>query len=425
MENFTLLALNFINKFHPEYLADGIKISPPDDCLCYEEIAPVPLLDPFVVLPCYHVLHGHCLMRILKTDSRCPYCREFMNIEIENESTIDQPMDNDTGTDSGFIEESEFIEENEDSDSSYLPSQESSNEDENVPLSSALDRNDHENAGDTISSLQPESNRNSLQGSPNDAQDVFSEYADELRSHSIIPFNSLREQSPGFNENSEGRRWAREVRNRNKKRIISRVQEEINEEESQRDSFHEPEHTNFEDNGVATNISLLTFDSSRQTTGLDANDISATIQSSYQQQTQKLFSRLLRKILHAEVRCNRETQEAVRSYFRLGKAMEERLDEIQTSDPTCTRHTAKTRLNNELVQQLPVGMTRTQLYAMKTRAKKIYRLFSVVGEDKICRIHSLSADMISKLTLEDIQGIIDNDMPFDYNIQVEPGQELL
>ncbi|RGB40637.1 hypothetical protein C1646_753076 [Rhizophagus diaphanus] len=307
-----MLALNFINRFHPEYLVDGIETPPMSDCLCCEEIAPVPLLDPFIVLPCYHILHGQCLMRILKTDFRCPYCQE-----------------------------SEFIEESEDTDSSYVPSTESSNEDENVLSSSALDQNNQENIENRISRsspLQPKSNVIALQDSPHSTQDTFSEYVDELRGPNRITFNSLHEQNPGLSKNSEGRRWASVARNRNRKRIISR------------------------NNSVVANTSILTFDYSRQTTSHDANDISATNHSLYQQQSQGTFSRLLRKILHAEVRCNRETQEAVRGYFHLGETMEERLDEIQTLDLTCTRYTAKTRMNDELIQQLPMGITRTQLH---------------------------------------------------------------
>src|SRR5436190_23783144 len=54
----------------------------------------------------------------------------------------------------------------------------------------------------------------------------------------------------------------------------------------------------------------------------------------------------------------------------------------------------------------------------KESSKKLYTLFNAIGMDKINRIHSFSADFISKMTYEDIQYIIDN-MPFDYSIYMK------
>ncbi|POG73798.1 hypothetical protein GLOIN_2v1582864 [Rhizophagus irregularis DAOM 181602=DAOM 197198] len=75
-------------------------------------------------------------------------------------------------------------------------------------------------------------------------------------------------------------------------------------------------------------------------------------------------------------------------------------------------------LNIEVKAQLPTGTSDALLRKRIEQAKKLYTLFNAIGMDKIKRIHSFSADSISKMTYEDIQYIIDN-IPFDYSIHME------
>jgi hypothetical protein len=72
-------------------------------------------------------------------------------------------------------------------------------------------------------------------------------------------------------------------------------------------------------------------------------------------------------------------------------------------------------LNKEVKAQLPAGTSDVLLQKRIEQVKKLYTLFNAIGIDKINRIHSFSADSISKMTYEDIQYIIDN-TPFDYMI---------
>jgi hypothetical protein len=75
-------------------------------------------------------------------------------------------------------------------------------------------------------------------------------------------------------------------------------------------------------------------------------------------------------------------------------------------------------LNKEIRAQLPANISDALLWKRIEKAKKLYKLFSVIGMDKIYQIHSFSADSISKMTNKDIQYIIDN-VPFDYSIKIE------
>ena len=81
-------------------------------------------------------------------------------------------------------------------------------------------------------------------------------------------------------------------------------------------------------------------------------------------------------------------------------------------------NTVRRILNKEVRSQLPANTSDVLLRKRIEQAKKLYKLFNAIGMNKINRIHSFSADSISKMTYEDIQYIIDN-MPFDYSIHME------
>src|SRR5436190_589260 len=56
-------------------------------------------------------------------------------------------------------------------------------------------------------------------------------------------------------------------------------------------------------------------------------------------------------------------------------------------------------------------------YGKESSRPRSSKLFNAIGMDKVNRIHSFSADSISKMTYEDIQYIIDN-ISFDYSIRL-------
>ncbi|CAG8732176.1 15080_t:CDS:2, partial [Cetraspora pellucida] len=76
-------------------------------------------------------------------------------------------------------------------------------------------------------------------------------------------------------------------------------------------------------------------------------------------------------------------------------------------------------LNKEVYAQFPANISDTLLWKRIEKAKKLYKLFSTIGIDKIYQIHSFSADSISKMTNKDVQYIINNIL-FDYSIKIEP-----
>ena len=112
----------------------------------------------------------------------------------------------------------------------------------------------------------------------------------------------------------------------------------------------------------------------------------------------------------------------LRSYFcycQFGKALIQRQGEITSEKQVDLESNTVSRiLNIEVKAQLPAGTSDALLRKRIEQAKKLYTLFNAIGMDKIKRIHSFSADSISKMTYEDIWYIIDN-IPFDYSIHME------
>ncbi|CAG8726711.1 6020_t:CDS:2, partial [Acaulospora morrowiae] len=76
-------------------------------------------------------------------------------------------------------------------------------------------------------------------------------------------------------------------------------------------------------------------------------------------------------------------------------------------------------LNKEVRAQHLANISDALLWKRIEKAKRLNELFSVIDMDKFYRIHSFSADSISKMTNKDIQYIIYN-VTFDYSIKIEP-----
>ncbi|PKK58610.1 hypothetical protein RhiirC2_763314 [Rhizophagus irregularis] len=131
------------------------------------------------------------------------------------------------------------------------------------------------------------------------------------------------------------------------------------------------------------------------------------------------FSLLYEKLCDAVILADRATQEAIFCYCQFGKALIQRRGEIASEKQVNPESNTVSRiLNIEVKAQLPAGTSDALLRKRIEQAKKLYTLFNAIGMDKINRIHSFSADSISKMMYEDIQYIIDN-IPFDYSIHME------
>ncbi|CAG8530251.1 7709_t:CDS:1 [Cetraspora pellucida] len=131
------------------------------------------------------------------------------------------------------------------------------------------------------------------------------------------------------------------------------------------------------------------------------------------------FMFLYEKLCDAIILANCKTQEVILCYCNFGEAIIQRRNEIASEkqvDPES--NTVSRILNKEVRAQLPANISDALLWKRIEKAKKLYKLFSAIGKDKIHRIHSFSADSISKMTNKEIQYIIDN-VPFDYSIKIE------
>ncbi|CAG8836229.1 14044_t:CDS:1, partial [Cetraspora pellucida] len=63
------------------------------------------------------------------------------------------------------------------------------------------------------------------------------------------------------------------------------------------------------------------------------------------------------------------------------------------------------KLYKEVKKQLPSNLSKNAIEKRIERARKIYDLFSSIGEDKIQRVRSYSALRISKLSWDEIDAI--------------------
>ncbi|CAG8618225.1 1864_t:CDS:2, partial [Diversispora eburnea] len=172
--------------------------------------------------------------------------------------------------------------------------------------------------------------------------------------------------------------------------------------------------------GVSTNSSSqLQYTGSISNSSADNDAIPTTLNEIESQPSNTSFTFLYEKLCNAIILADRKTQEAIFCYCNFGEALIQRRNEIASEKQIDPESNAVSRiLNKEVRAQLPANISDVLLWKRIEKAKKLYKLFSTIGKDKICRIHSFSADSISKMTNKDIQYIIDN-VPFDYSIKIE------
>src|SRR5215216_4302176 len=116
------------------------------------------------------------------------------------------------------------------------------------------------------------------------------------------------------------------------------------------------------------------------------------------------FYNLYCKIINAEIQNRISNQEVIKYYYLFGKVSSERLEFHKKFH---LEHEAQKAVNVEIRQQLPNNITNDNLRKRKEKAKKIYNLFSQVGEEKLIRIKSISASYILKLNSKEIQYIVE------------------
>jgi len=81
------------------------------------------------------------------------------------------------------------------------------------------------------------------------------------------------------------------------------------------------------------------------------------------------------------------------------KALSERLAILLQSNPPQTAHT---KLNKEVKEKLPKNANNGMVRKRTDTARKIYDIFSAIGEDKILRIKSFTAYSFLDLTKSSI-----------------------
>ncbi|RIB00531.1 hypothetical protein C2G38_2256643 [Gigaspora rosea] len=117
------------------------------------------------------------------------------------------------------------------------------------------------------------------------------------------------------------------------------------------------------------------------------------------------FHKLYYDVDIAEKKGDQENQEVVQCYFRFGRALSERLAVLLKNNPPQTAHT---KLNKEVKEKLP-EKTKDAIVRKRTdMARKIYDIFSKIGEDKIKNIRSFTASSFSDLTRDEVSYIIKN-----------------
>ena len=138
---------------------------------------------------------------------------------------------------------------------------------------------------------------------------------------------------------------------------------------------------------------------------LDELSISAPSEAVNMEDVSNQLHKLYYDIDVAEKKGDQTNRDAVLIYFRFGKALSERLAVLLQKKPPQTAHTD---LNSEVQDKLPDYVKKSLVRKRVDTARKIYDIFSVIGEDKIRRIKSFTASSFSDLTRAEVAYIIKN-----------------
>ncbi|CAG8646861.1 8700_t:CDS:1, partial [Ambispora gerdemannii] len=116
------------------------------------------------------------------------------------------------------------------------------------------------------------------------------------------------------------------------------------------------------------------------------------------------FTDLYNAIIKAEEQIGSTNQEVIRAYFLFGKKLKEKLAEYIKTNKECK---AQRLLIKEVSVQLSFDLSKNAVEKRIERVRKIYDLFTTIGEDKIEKVKSYSALRISKLNWDEIDVIVE------------------
>ncbi|CAG8489884.1 22583_t:CDS:1 [Racocetra persica] len=116
------------------------------------------------------------------------------------------------------------------------------------------------------------------------------------------------------------------------------------------------------------------------------------------------FLNLYTKITSAESEIQKPNQNIIIQYYNFGLGIAKRFKFYY--EKSYNVNDANSEVKKEIEKQLPDGTSETTIRKRKERAQKIFHLFSKIGTDKIGRVKSFSALMISKLTVDQINHVI-------------------
>ncbi|CAB5380251.1 unnamed protein product [Rhizophagus irregularis] len=119
------------------------------------------------------------------------------------------------------------------------------------------------------------------------------------------------------------------------------------------------------------------------------------------------FFDLYNTIINMEGQEEIAKRNVIKSYYNFGKALEDRYDHYKKNN---LKRTAQALVNKEVRNQLPDSVSDDLLQKKKEWALKIFDLFSEIGEHMIQRIKSFSVASISKLSQDDIDHILQNNI---------------
>ncbi|RIA79036.1 hypothetical protein C1645_746167, partial [Glomus cerebriforme] len=138
---------------------------------------------------------------------------------------------------------------------------------------------------------------------------------------------------------------------------------------------------------------------------LDRLSISVPSEAMNMEDVSNQLHKLYYDIDVAEKKGDQPNRDAVLNYFRFGKVLSEHLAKLIQKNPPQTAHT---KLNEEVRERLSIHVDKNVVRRRVDTARKIYDIFSVIGEDKICRIKSFTASSFSDLTRSEVAYIIKN-----------------
>ncbi|RHZ82911.1 hypothetical protein Glove_103g254 [Diversispora epigaea] len=360
-------ALNILKDSSPEKIASNINIPELDPCsLCNQELFLFEIKNPITILVCGHIYHRDCIETSIKKRSICPKpdCKK------EVESTVDSMLGSQNINDLMDISPNLF-------------------NDPQLYESSPQKKR----ASESVSVRETTTKKiKKADGRKDKDYPMLKKLIEELKSSNSSSSTASQTEyitRPGnFTDLYDAIIKAEE-------RIGSTNQEVIRAYFLFGKKFEEKLAEYIKTNKERKAQRLLTKEVSAQLpSDLSKNAVEKRIERA--RKIYDLFTTIGEdKIERAEERIGSTNQEVIRAYFLFGKKLEEKLAEyIKTNK----ERKAQRLLTKEVSAQLPSDLSKNAVEKRIERARKIYDLFTTIGEDKIERVKSYLALRISKLS---------------------------